>query len=83
VRLGFYPQPVRTGQAEGAPDYTGSAAAYDTQLSDPRRGSEAGSVPQAGLACRSDSHELPSGTQSDTDATAATSLTRKSYWTCG
>jgi hypothetical protein len=83
MRLGFYPQPVWTGQTEAAPGSTGSAAATDTRFSDPRRDKEAGRAPQAGLTCRyDDSQELPSGSQSDTDETAATRLNKRSFWTC-
>jgi len=82
MRLGFYPQPVRTGQAEAAPVSAESAAATDTRFSDPRR-REAGRAPQAGLTCRYDnSQELPSATQSGTDAAAAAKLVKRSYWTC-
>lgn len=83
MRLGFYPRTVRTGKAESAPESTESAATTDTKSPDPRRDSEAGRAPQAGLVCRSDSHDLPSGTPSDTDAPAATRLVKRSYWTCG
>ena len=82
MRLGFYPRTARTGQAEAAPGSSESAAATDTKFSDPRR-REVGRAPQAGLTCRyDDSQELPSASQSDTDAAAATKLVKRSYWTC-
>ena len=83
MRLGFYPQPVRTGQTEIAPGSTESPAATDSRFPDPRRDREAGRAPQAGLTCRYDnSQELPSATQSGTDAAAAAKLVKRSYWTC-
>ena len=83
MRLGFYPQPVRTEKTEAALGSTESTAATDSRFSDPRRDKEAGRAPQAGLTCGCDaSQELLSGTQSDTDATAATRLVKRSYWTC-
>ena len=70
MRLGFYPQPARMEQADGAPESAEPVKQLTPDVLPPRRG-EAGRVPQAGLTRRhDDSPELSSGTQPFADAAA-------------